>query len=436
MLDFDPNFLLGLAAGGVLLLGLMVGWALSSRGYTNRVAHLADQLARAENHAKEQGRMVARMRSEQGTVASLALSLPSVVGELNSRDLDPRRVPGLILNLAEAIFQPGQILFYETRRLPGEEKRGTELFLVASRGLKSPPESVKQIPFGEGKIGWVAQTRLDMLKTAWRNLTRTDGEFVEDNHPMLELDIVGPLVHHGNQDEVLGVLAVGSLGIPPRDEKLMFQMVSNLGSMALVNADYRSRLREQAHHDGLTGLLNKRYFLGERLPTLFYEAHCGAKKLALFIFDIDHFKTYNDTNGHPEGDELLRSLARLLRENLRPGDLCCRYGGEEFVIVMPGTTASAAMEVANRIRETIEVFEFPHQEKQPNGSVTISGGVAIYPEDGEDVAELTRHADEALYESKRGGRNRIARYHGVNIGDVGDDRDLEPSKYHDLGVEN
>lgn len=422
----------GLAA---VLLGLLIG-RLGSRGLARENQRLRDAAVRAEAQSKEQHRMFSRMRSEQGTVASLALSLPAVVSEINRSDLDPRRVPGLILNLAEAIFSPAQILVYETRCLPGEEKRSRDLHLVAQRGLVDPPEALKHIPFGVGKIGWVAEAKVDMLKSAWHNLTHTNGEVVEDNHPAAQIDIAGPMVHHDIRDEqVLGVLCIGAPGIRPRDEKLMFQMVTNLGSLALVNAEYRSKLSAQANHDGLTGLLAKRHFMDQEMGEQIFKAHQSAGNLALFMFDIDHFKSYNDTNGHPAGDELLRGLARLLRKSLRPGDLCCRYGGEEFVIAMPGADGEVALQVAERIRQRIEETDFPFQENQPNGNLTISGGIAVYPHDGTETAELVSNADAALYQSKRGGRNRITRYRGVDIGDTGTELDLQAGRHGKLAIE-
>ncbi len=384
-------------------------------------AALNDKLTRAVAHANEQSRIVARMRSEQGTVASLALSLPSVVRELNSYDLNLRRVPGLILQLAEAIFQPGQILFYKTVMAASPRENHRELRLIAHRGLGELPESLRRIALGQGKIGWVAEHKVDMLRDGWTNLKRTDGIVVEDNHPILEADIVGPLVHATVEgDQVLGVLSIGSPGVRPRDEKLMFQLVTNLGSLAMVTAQQRSRLADQANHDGLTGLMNKRSFQ-PKLGEMIVEAENAAKPVGLFIFDIDNFKTYNDTNGHTEGDELLRSLGALLKNSVRPDDLCCRWGGEEFIVAMPDTDGPSAQQAAERIRREIEDYPFKHQEKQPNGNVTISGGVAIGPADGNDVTTLTKHADEALYVSKKKGRNRISRYRGVHIGSIDED---------------
>jgi len=421
-LIINENPILGAAAaaGITALLAWLAG--RSGKGALAKANHdLSRKLASAETHAKEQTRIVARLRSEQGTVASLALSLPSVVRELNSYDLNLRRVPGLILQLAEAIFQPGQILFYQTVMASSPRGNHRELRLIAHRGLSELPESLRRVALGQGKVGWVAEHKVDMLREGWINLKRTDGIVIDDNHPVMEADIVGPLVHSTVEgDQVLGVLCIGSPGVHPRDEKLMFQLVTHLGSLAIVTAQQRSRLADQANHDGLTGLLNKAAFQ-RRLGEMIVESERAARPLGLFIFDIDHFKNYNDTNGHTAGDELLRRFGELLKNSVRPDDLCCRWGGEEFIVAMPDTDGASSQQTAERIRRAIEDYPFKHQEKQPLGNLTISGGVAVAPADGSDVTALTNHADQALYKSKESGRNRVARYRGVQIGSISDE---------------
>jgi len=386
------------------------------RALDEQIERMRTLLARSEAQSRDTARILARMRSERGVVANLALSLPHLVQELNSEELKPRKVPELILSLVDALFQPGQVVYYAARS-SALASSPRELHLVAQTGLPDVPESLARVPFGVGKLGWVAERRVDMLAEDWQSPVRTDGRRIEDNCVGLKLDIVGPLVH-GTQ--LLGVLGIGSLGIRPQDEKLMFQLVTNLGAMALVNSEQRARLSEQATTDGLTGLLNKGYFIQRELAQMINRAEREARPLSVFIFDIDHFKNYNDTNGHPAGDDLLRDLAAILRQSLRPGDACCRYGGEEFVVAMSDLAAEEALRVADRLRSQIAGHVFPHEAKQPSGDVTISGGIAAFPHDGTSAQELIRHADVALYESKRGGRNRVARYRGVDIGDADD----------------
>jgi diguanylate cyclase (GGDEF)-like protein len=200
--------------------------------------------------------------------------------------------------------------------------------------------------------------------------------------------------------------------------------VTNLGSLALVNARHVTKLKDLANTDGLTGLLNKRYFM-KTLADMIIAAERATQQLSLFIFDIDHFKNYNDTNGHLEGDRVLRQLSALVKKLVRPADRCCRYGGEEFVVAMPDTDSRSAMIVAERIRAAIENFVFENEDKQPGGKMTISGGVSSFPADGTSVLELTKHADQALYDSKRAGRNRVARFKGIQIGEVEEEPVLE-----------
>ena len=163
---------------------------------------------------------------------------------------------------------------------------------------------------------------------------------------------------------------------------------------------------EMAVTDGLTGLHNRRY-LDSHLATLFDRAVSRRRPLSLLITDIDRFKAINDTWGHDAGDDILREFAGRLRQNVRGIDLACRFGGEEFVVVMPDTEPALAQKVAERIRAQIAEKPFSTGKDGREVPVTISIGVAGLRQPADTVDELLKRADMALYEAKSGGRNRV-----------------------------
>jgi len=166
-----------------------------------------------------------------------------------------------------------------------------------------------------------------------------------------------------------------------------------------------TRTRRLASTDGLTELYNHRTFQ-ERLAQEVDRANRYGRPLSLVMVDVDHFKTYNDTYGHPQGDILLRELARLLREASRTSDVVARYGGEEFALILPETDIVNAQKIGRRLREQVERHAFPGEERLPSGVLTISLGVATHTPAGTKEA-LLQNADAALYNAKRSGRNRV-----------------------------
>ncbi len=163
----------------------------------------------------------------------------------------------------------------------------------------------------------------------------------------------------------------------------------------------QARLESQSETDGLTGLKNRRAF-DLRLEEEFARAQRVGLPLALAMLDVDKFKTYNDSYGHPAGDEVLRNVAGILLESARPYDFVARYGGEEFVAILPGTSRDGALVIAERIRRSVQ------RAVWPNRPVTVSIGVAIIGSDTTSPTDLLNHADKALYHSKETGRNRVS----------------------------
>lgn len=175
---------------------------------------------------------------------------------------------------------------------------------------------------------------------------------------------------------------------------------------------YSDRLRaslsqsvEFAVTDALTGLNNRRY-LDTHLATLVERSNRRDRPLSVLITDIDHFKAFNDTHGHEGGDDVLREFARRVRGAVRGADLACRYGGEEFVVVMPDTTAEIAAQVAERLRDAIAAAPFMISSGGV-APVTTSVGIATLEKNSEGADSLLRRADKALYQAKHDGRNRV-----------------------------
>jgi len=170
-------------------------------------------------------------------------------------------------------------------------------------------------------------------------------------------------------------------------------------------AEANARLAQLAVTDGLTGLYNHRHF-HERLTLEVERSQRSGLPLSLLMLDVDHFKQFNDTYGHPSGDEVLRQLARVLGDTRRANDVVARYGGEEFAVILVDTPKFTAAKVAERVRERIYDNDF--SEAAPRaGRLSVSIGVATFPDDGGDAEALVRSADTALYAAKRAGRNRV-----------------------------
>lgn len=176
-------------------------------------------------------------------------------------------------------------------------------------------------------------------------------------------------------------------------------------SISLSNIKLRESLRYQVIHDPLTDLFNRRY-LEETLVREILRVRRKGAPLAVIMLDLDHFKRFNDTFGHEAGDNLLRTTGKFLKSNLRQEDMACRYGGEEMVMVLPETPMEVAMKRAEEIREGVAALQI-FQRGQSLQGTTVSLGVAMFPEHGVTGEDLLKAADDAMYQAKAAGRNRV-----------------------------
>ncbi len=210
-----------------------------------------------------------------------------------------------------------------------------------------------------------------------------------------------PLISYG---QTLGVLALDS---DQRDafrdgDMQSLESVADICATAIQNAHYVERVKQLAYLDGLTGIFNRRFFEMRILEEVERARRYGTG-MAVIMADIDQFKRLNDEFGHVLGDEVLRQVSSLFNQQLRKIDVVCRYGGEEFGILLTQASAQHALSIAEKLRKMVEDWQFPGVPR----TVTISAGAAAFPEHGTTRDELVRAADQALYLAKHSGRNKV-----------------------------
>ncbi|WP_263353810.1 diguanylate cyclase [Acidicapsa acidisoli] len=223
-----------------------------------------------------------------------------------------------------------------------------------------------------------------------------------------------PIVAHGN---TLGMLYVQCASeavlkaVNLRTDGL--RQLVQLTGMAIATLNLRTKLENQSIRDSLTGLFN-RHFMQISLERELSRAARRKQTLAVFMLDLDHFKKFNDTFGHAAGDTVLKAVAEIFRANIRAEDIACRYGGEEFTIILPDVTPAIALERAESIRRSVANVRLP-LDREVYSEFSISIGVALYPNDGETSDLLLRRADMALYRAKRAGRNQVSQFEAVTM---------------------
>jgi len=214
------------------------------------------------------------------------------------------------------------------------------------------------------------------------------------------------------KDRVNGVIVADNIYTRKpitKDDMRMLVMLSNQAGLAIENSQLYEQTLIKSHTDSLTGLWNHGYFqyILQKETQKAKEQNC---LLSLIMIDIDNFKTYNDTMGHQTGDQILKEISRILNDHSRKIDWVCRYGGEEFAIILPQTSKKEAFLLAEQLRKKIQDYPFLYEEIMPDKRITISCGIATFPEDGNNNSELISSADKYLYEAKSQGKNRCCGY--------------------------
>jgi diguanylate cyclase (GGDEF)-like protein len=310
-----------------------------------------------------------------------------------------REIPAALEKFIASTFDPAASVIM-IRRKPALSDPGRENHLVVASAPGTRIASGSVIAFGEGDLGYVAQTRRAMDR---RELDQTpsaggDAGALAGFHP----DQAVPMAV-GNK--TLGVVGISGLRRPQTRAKELLELIAQTAALALENSLVLHQIRAAASADSLTGVYNKGALL-HQLDRLLAEGRKTDSEVAIFLFDLDHFKSYNDNNGHLAGDELLRLLTSLISDEVRADDVFGRFGGEEFLLILPGRSAGEAEMTAAKLMGLVRGHRFAGAGSQPLGKITISGGVAVFPEHADDRSGLLQAADRALYRAKERGRDR------------------------------
>jgi len=339
---------------------------------------------------------------------------PRLARELYS-GLSERQIPGVLLGIVQRSVDPQQAAVLVRRAADKSENRPLRLVVAAAYPEGASVAVGTEVSLDTGEIGYASESQMVVSRQDLQ--AEATASRIKKGPPLAGMpqpDIIAPLVF---DQETLGVIVLQK----PRktgDPKAALHLVAQTGAQVLHTAAQVSRMKTTAEMDGLTRVYNKKH-MEQTLNELVYRAACAAydrrdandsqpvQTLSVFLFDIDNFKNYNDTNGHLAGDKLLQEMAKLVQDSVRKDDIFGRFGGEEFLLILPQTNAKQGMAAAEKVRSMLANHPFAHAAKQPLKRFSISGGVAEYPIHGLDAAGLLHAADEALYEAKRAGRNRV-----------------------------
>ena len=223
-----------------------------------------------------------------------------------------------------------------------------------------------EIPIGQGEIGYAADVQRVMDRRDFESQPPpTRKRLRDETDPGCLPDIVAPMVFN---EEVVGVIAVEGPKRGLAEAKDALRLLAQVGAVSVHTQARYTEMKATASIDGLTGVFNKRY-LTHRLAEEMRKAQDDLSSLSVFIFDVDNFKHYNDSNGHVAGDRLLQRLAKLVMENVRKDTIFGRYGGEEFLVIFPNTKRAQALAAAENVRQAIAAHEFPFGFDQPLGLI-------------------------------------------------------------------
>jgi diguanylate cyclase (GGDEF)-like protein len=355
----------------------------------------------ADNAHMDPQEEIARLKEQ---VARLTLFTD--VGKALASSLDSRQVLQTIMEKISDLLQP------DTWSLLMLDEKGEELAFEVAVGEGAERLKDVTVKVGEGIAGWVAEHAESVLVEDVRSDTRFSSRFDAMTGTHTRSVVCVPIVGRGG---VLGVIElINSMGKASfREQDLpILRNLADYAAIALENARFVAKINELTITDDTTRLYNARH-LQFVLDTELYRSRRYGFPLSVVFLDLDHFKTINDTYGHLAGSRLLWLIGDVLRSHMRLIDTAFRYGGDEFVLLLPQTPKEKARQVVERLRELLETTAFL-QDDGIDTHVTASFGISTFPDDGETKKELIARADEAMYAAKSGGRNAVVLAGGID----------------------
>lgn len=263
-----------------------------------------------------------------------------------------------------------------------------------------------EIPIDGTLAGWVIKNKVNLFLPDLR-----EGTDISDIHRTIigknkaSLSWIGVPMRTAHVNGLLAVSSYKANAFSYADMELLSNMAQH-AALALDNTVHHKQVEQQSRLDSLTGTYNHRYFL-QALQELLDDAQIEKRVISLIMLDIDFFKRYNDSFGHQVGDLVLTKLCDTIKKNIKKGDFVGRWGGEEFVIALPGASGGEAHQVAKRIQKTMQdlVLNHPKHEKIP--APTVSQGISVFPDEADEISRFIYLADQRLYKAKDRGRNQI-----------------------------
>jgi diguanylate cyclase (GGDEF)-like protein len=335
---------------------------------------------------------------ERGLRRAAQLSVVAEVGHRVTSILDMDELTHTLVRLVHTKFGYRYVHLFMVEA----EKRQALLRAGIGAGQAAGISEPFAIPFDAGMVGWVAENGQVLLAN---DITQEPRFLFHPAVPDTRAELTVPLLIGSRTIGVLDVQSERLKVFEPSDVATLETLAGQV-AIAIENARLYGEVREQARRDSLTQVYNHGYFL-ERLHEEIERARRDARPLAFIMLDIDFFKEYNDTYGHAFGDVVLGAIVQAIRAHVKHSDLVGRWGGEEFCIALLNADAAQAVIVSERIRKTLAATQLPPQDGTPIPIPTVSQGIADFPNDASNGAQLVDVADAALYSAKAHGRDQV-----------------------------